>query len=115
MRPTQGLYLHTGQHNTEKRGHIHMPRTVVEPTKPVFERPKAVRASESSAIGTGSKCFICSEITSDFLSVVKTDLMEIPLRWEMGLTYSGQGHMAGFFVHGHEPLHSIKTGNVLFS
>jgi len=24
--PTQGLYLHTGQHNTEKRGHTSMPR-----------------------------------------------------------------------------------------
>jgi len=26
--PTQGLYLHTGQHNTHKRRHTSMPRAV---------------------------------------------------------------------------------------
>jgi hypothetical protein len=38
--PTQGLYLHTGQHNTEKRGHTSMPRVGFEPS---------VRASGGSA------------------------------------------------------------------
>jgi hypothetical protein len=33
--PTQGLYLHTGQHNTEKRGHTSMLRVGFEPTFPV--------------------------------------------------------------------------------
>jgi hypothetical protein len=51
--PTQGLYLHTGQHNTEKRGHTSMPRVGLEPTIPVFERSKAVRALDCAAIGTG--------------------------------------------------------------
>jgi hypothetical protein len=51
--PTQGVYLHTGQHNTEKRGHTSMPRVEFEPTIPVFERPKKVGASDRSATGTG--------------------------------------------------------------
>jgi hypothetical protein len=51
--PTQGLYLHTGQHNTEKRRRTSMPRMGFEPKIPVLERPKTVRASERSAIGTG--------------------------------------------------------------
>jgi hypothetical protein len=50
--PTQGLYPHTGQHNTEKRGHTSMPRVGFEPTIPVFERQKTVRASDRSSIGT---------------------------------------------------------------
>jgi hypothetical protein len=36
--PTQGLYLQTGQHNTEKRGHIFMPLVGFELMIPVFER-----------------------------------------------------------------------------
>jgi hypothetical protein len=52
--PTQGLYLHASQHNTEKRGDTSMLRVGFEPTIPVFERPKTVRASDRSAIGTGS-------------------------------------------------------------
>jgi hypothetical protein len=56
--PTQGLYLHIGQHNTEKRGHTTMPRVEFEPTIPEFERPKTVRASDRSSIGTGFSSFI---------------------------------------------------------
>jgi len=41
--PTQGLYLHTAQHNTEKRGHTSMPRAGFEPAIPVFERSKTER------------------------------------------------------------------------
>jgi len=53
--PTQGLHLHTGQHNnTEKRGHTSTLRVRFEPTIPVFERPKTVRASDRSVIGTGA-------------------------------------------------------------
>jgi hypothetical protein len=44
--PTQGLYIHTGQHNTEKRGHTSMPRVGFEPTIPVLERPKIVGVSD---------------------------------------------------------------------
>jgi hypothetical protein len=51
--PTQCPYLHTGQHNTEKSGHISIPRVGFEPTTPVFERSKTVRASDRSARGTG--------------------------------------------------------------
>jgi hypothetical protein len=50
---TQGLHIHTGQHNTEKRGHTSMPRLEFELTIPVFELPKTVRASDRSAIGIG--------------------------------------------------------------
>jgi len=39
-----------GQHNTEKRGHTLMPRVGFEPTIPVFERSKAVRASDQTTI-----------------------------------------------------------------
>jgi hypothetical protein len=56
--PTQGLYLHTGQHNTEKRGHTSMPRAGFDPTIPVFERPKTVRALDRAANGTGSSQYI---------------------------------------------------------
>jgi hypothetical protein len=49
---------YTGQHNKEKRGHTSMPRAGFEPTIPMFERPKTVRASDHAAIGTGNtKCF----------------------------------------------------------
>jgi hypothetical protein len=43
------------QDNTmqKKRGHTSMPRTIFEPAIPMFERPKTVRASDRSAIGTG--------------------------------------------------------------
>jgi hypothetical protein len=33
----QGLYLHAGEHNTEKRGHTSMPGVVLEPTIPAAE------------------------------------------------------------------------------
>jgi hypothetical protein len=59
--PTQGLYLHTGQHNTEKRGHTSMPRVGFEPTIPVLERPKTVRAIDGMAIGTGVLCLLQTE------------------------------------------------------
>jgi len=44
---------YTRQHNTEKRGHTYMPRTEFEPTIPVFERSKKVRALDRAATGTG--------------------------------------------------------------
>jgi hypothetical protein len=44
---------YTGQHNTEKCGHISRPRAVFEPTIPVFERPKKVRVLDFEAIGSG--------------------------------------------------------------
>jgi len=45
INPTQGLYLQTGQHNTEKRGHTSIARVRFEP-----------RIPEHSEIG-GSKYF----------------------------------------------------------
>jgi hypothetical protein len=51
--PTQGLYLHTEQHNTEKRRHTSMPRASFEPAISTSERPKTVLASDRSAIETG--------------------------------------------------------------
>jgi len=51
---------YTRQHNTQKRGHTSIPRARFEPTIPVFERLKAVRASDRTTIGTGS--FTCHVI-----------------------------------------------------
>jgi hypothetical protein len=39
--------------NTEKHGHTSMPLAGFEPTIPVFERPKTVRALDRAAIETG--------------------------------------------------------------
>jgi hypothetical protein len=47
--PTQGLYLHTGQHNTEKCRHTSMPRAGFGPAISTFERPITVPASDRSA------------------------------------------------------------------
>jgi hypothetical protein len=45
---------YTGQHNTEKRGHTSiMHRAGFEPTVPVFERLKTVRALDRAVTGTG--------------------------------------------------------------
>jgi hypothetical protein len=40
--PPQGLYLHTGQHKTEKRRHISMPRMGFEPRIQVIQMSKTV-------------------------------------------------------------------------
>jgi hypothetical protein len=49
----QGLYLHTGQHNTEKRRQTSMSGAGFEPAISTFERPKTVLVSDRSAIETG--------------------------------------------------------------
>jgi len=46
--PTQDLYLHTGQHNTEKRGHTTMPRIGFEPMIPVFEQCQRQYVSQTA-------------------------------------------------------------------
>jgi len=46
-------YTYTGHHNTAKRGHISMPRAGFEPTIPVFEQSKSVRALDRAVTGTG--------------------------------------------------------------
>jgi hypothetical protein len=51
--PMQGLYLHTGQYNTEKRRHTSMPRAGFEPVIWTFEQSKTVLASDCSVIETG--------------------------------------------------------------
>jgi hypothetical protein len=53
----QGLYLHTGQHNTEKpQTHFHA-SVGFKPMIPVFDWLKTVCASDHMAIGTGMKNF----------------------------------------------------------
>jgi hypothetical protein len=44
---------YTGEHKTEKREYTSMPRARFEPTIPVLERSKTVRASDGAAIRTG--------------------------------------------------------------
>jgi hypothetical protein len=53
---------YTGQHNTETRGHTSMPRAGFEPSIPVFERPKTLRASDGAATGTGCKVGVRNKI-----------------------------------------------------
>jgi hypothetical protein len=53
--PTQGLYLHTGQQNTEKRRHTSIPRAGFEPAISTSERLKTVLASDRSTIETGCR------------------------------------------------------------
>jgi hypothetical protein len=63
--PTQGLYLHIGQYNTEKRKtHTYMPRAGFEPTIPVFVQSMTVRALDGAASGTGC----CYHYTGKFRS-----------------------------------------------
>jgi hypothetical protein len=42
IRPSQGRYLHTGQHKHNKRTQISMPGMGFEPTTPMFERANAI-------------------------------------------------------------------------
>jgi len=46
-----GLYLH--RTTKQRKTHISMSRVESESTIPMFKRPKTVRASDRSAIGTG--------------------------------------------------------------
>jgi hypothetical protein len=52
--PSQGLYLHTGQHKWYKRTQTSIPRLEFEPTTPAFEMAKAVVASNRAATVIGS-------------------------------------------------------------
>jgi len=51
----QGLYLHTGQHNTEKCRHTSMPWVGFKPTVSVFKQLNTVHTSDRLAIGTSSR------------------------------------------------------------
>jgi len=42
---------YTGQHNTEKRRYTSMPRAGFNPTIPVFERSRIIRALDRAATG----------------------------------------------------------------
>jgi hypothetical protein len=44
---------YTGQHITEKQGYTSIPRAGFEPTIPVFERSKIIRAPDHAATGGG--------------------------------------------------------------
>jgi hypothetical protein len=53
--PSQGLCLHTGQHNTEKCRHTSMPRAGFEPMIQVLECSEIVCALDRVTIGTGQR------------------------------------------------------------
>jgi len=69
----------TGQHNIEKRGHTLMLRAGFEPTIPVSERLKTVRALEHAAIGTGCCCCYCNNNNSNNKSPVAEPEVSAPL------------------------------------
>jgi hypothetical protein len=47
--PSQGRYLHTGQHKHRINTLTYIPRVGFEPTIPVFEREKTVHTSDHAA------------------------------------------------------------------
>jgi hypothetical protein len=51
--PSQGRFLHTGQHKQNKRTETSMPRVGFEPTISVFEREKTVQALDRAVTVTG--------------------------------------------------------------
>jgi hypothetical protein len=53
--PSQGLYLHTGQHKHRINSQTSMPRVGFETTIPVFERAETVLALDRSATVIGFK------------------------------------------------------------
>jgi hypothetical protein len=55
INPSQGRYLHTGQHkHKNKRTQTSMPQVGSEPTIPVFERAKTVHALDRAATVIGT-------------------------------------------------------------
>jgi len=79
-----GSARRTGQHNTEKRGHISMPRSGFEPIIPVFERWKTVRALDSATTGTSenliAKVLVSKMITfhySDMSSSLSNQILKV--------------------------------------
>jgi hypothetical protein len=62
--PTQGRYLHAGQHTQYKRGQTSMPRVGFEPTIAVFERAKTVHALDSAATVIGENIIHTTQISS---------------------------------------------------
>jgi hypothetical protein len=55
--PSQGRYLHIGQHKHRTNAHTSMPQVGFEPTIPVFERAKTVHALDRAATVIGSRCY----------------------------------------------------------
>jgi hypothetical protein len=51
--PSQGRYLHRGQHKQNKRTETSMPQVGFEPTIPVFERAKIIHALDRAATVLG--------------------------------------------------------------
>jgi hypothetical protein len=51
--PSQGCYLHTGQHKQIERTQTFMPQMGFEPTIPVFERAKTVHALDRATTAIG--------------------------------------------------------------
>jgi hypothetical protein len=52
--PSQGRYLHTGQHKHNKRTQTFMRQVRFEPAIPVFERAKTVHALDRAATVIGT-------------------------------------------------------------
>jgi hypothetical protein len=58
MSPSQGRYLHTGQHKQNKRTQTSMSQVGFELTIPVFERAKTVDGLDRAATVIGLKNFL---------------------------------------------------------
>jgi hypothetical protein len=61
--PSQGRYLHTGQHKQNKGTQTSVPQVGFEPTIAVFERAKTVHASDSAATAIARPTPGCINIT----------------------------------------------------
>jgi len=73
----QGLYLHRTTQHRNKRTHTSMPRAGFEPTIPVLERPKTVRASDRVGIGTGSLSLFLVILFNDaffFVQIIQREI-----------------------------------------
>jgi hypothetical protein len=55
--PSQGSYLHTGQHKQNKRTQTSMPQVGFEPMIPAFEQAKTVHALDRAATVIDSLCY----------------------------------------------------------
>jgi len=56
--PSQGIATYIGQKNTEKRGHISMPRAGFEPTISVFGRSKMFKPKTMRPLGSDRVIFV---------------------------------------------------------
>jgi hypothetical protein len=81
LSPSQGRYLHTGQHKQNKRTQTSMPLVEIEPTIPVSERAKTVHALDrvvtviGKILSTDAKCGRVTELYfTPMLPVLQTHM-----------------------------------------